>query len=427
MFELESMDNIRVLYGQEAFGIIVWGFFFHLLGQIVAAITENDILQAVVCTIGWYYILKGFFRLKRMGLHALSKTWYQGLLILYLLVCTVMVLRGYMIDYRYQWKSWQGIINFHFFMPTYILPYLMPLIAFIPCQYYNFRPFIKCSVIIACISILLFTIFFKDIRYAATMTLIGHGGFNGEGASLAHIYIPVGFAVLCQKFVPRKVWVINSIGLLLTLLIYAVAARRGSATVTVCLFIFNLYFYVRSRSQVGKFIAIILSIITICCATYFFMTSDLFAFIRHRGMTDTRSGVDEALLSQMTDWELVFGKGLNGRYYFPLRQDDYLEGWRYGSETGFYNIVLKGGYLMAILYIILLAYPALTGIFKSKNTLCKALGFYIILSLLELYPFGWLSFNLKFLIIWMGVTLCLNRGVRNMSDRQIFAYYFKPV
>lgn len=416
--------NFSVVYGQRAFDFIVWGFFFHLMGQVVSTVTRIDILQAFVCTIGWYFIIKGFIMVRRLGFHTLPGTCYRGLFILYLMVCMVMIVRGYLIDYRYQWKSWLGMINFHLFAPTYILPYLMPLIAFIPCQYYNLRTFIKCSVIVACISIVLLTVSFGDIRYASNMSLMGYDGFNATGSTLAHIYIPVGFAVLCRKYVSNKVWLINSVGLLLTLLVYAVAARRGSTVITACLFLFNIYFYVKSKSRVGKIIAVVLSLIVICCAAYFFITSDLFAYIQHRGMTDNRSAIDDALLSQMSDWELIFGKGLNGRYYLPLLQNDYLGGWRYGSETGFYNIVLKGGYLMAILYIVLLAYPALIGIFKSNNTLCKALGFYIILSLIELYPFGWLSFNLKFLIIWMGVALCLNRNVRNMSDRQIYKYYF---
>lgn len=62
-------------------------------------------------------------------------------------------------------------------------------------------------------------------------------------------------------------------------------------------------------------------------------------------MEDTRSGVDKALLQQMSDIELIFGKGLNGRYYYPLSNDDYLGGWRYASETGFYTLILKGDIL----------------------------------------------------------------------------------
>ena len=94
------------------------------------------------------------------------------------------------------------------------------------------------------------------------------------------------------------------------------------------------------------------------------------------------------------------------------------------SETGYYNLVLKGGYLLAWTYILLLLYPALLGIFKSRNTLCKALGFIILLSLVELYPFGHLTFNLKFLVIWMGIAMLMSPEVRNMDDNEIRDYYF---
>ena len=134
--------------------------------------------------------------------------------------------------------------------------------------------------------------------------------------------------------------------------------------------------------------------------------------------------MDESLLSQMTDLDMIFGKGLNGRYYYPLLEDDFLNGWRYGTETGFYNIVLKGGYVMAFTYILLLLIPAYKGIFQAHNILCNAGGFFILLSLFELYPFGWLEFSLKFLAIWMMVVLCMNPNVRNMSDLQIKQQFF---
>ena len=421
------MKNFKIILGQHAFNFIVWGFFFHLLGQVVLAVTSNQILQAAICCVGWYFIIKGILIIKRLGVWMLPNKGYKWLLMVYLLICIVMIIRGYLIDYQYQWISWQGLINFHFFSPTYILPYLMPLIAFIPSQYYDFRPFIKCSVIVACISIILFVLYFRNIIYASKMSAIGYSDFYAFGATMAHIYIPVGFAVLCQRFIPNKLWMTNLMALIATLLIYAVAARRGSTFTTAMLFLFNIYFFVKRKSQAAKFISIVLSVFVIIGAFYFFMSSDLFSFIHQRGLEDSRSGVDKALLEQMGSWELIFGKGLNGRYYYPLSSDDYLRGWRYGSETGFYNIVLKGGYLMAIFYIVILLYPALLGIFKSKNTLCKALGFYIILSLIKLYPFGWLSFNLEFLIIWMGVAMCQNQHILQMNDWQIYKYFFKEV
>ncbi len=405
------------------FGEITTGFFFHLLGQAVVAVSGNQIAQAMVCVVGWYYIIKGINDIK--GYYLPFSGFYRFLYILYLLLCCIMIVRGYMIDYNYQWISFQGLIYYHFFSPTYILPYLMPLIAFIPLRYFNFRPFIKISIIIAVLSILICAIFLPQILNSAMAQAVGEDGLYSFGSSFAQIYLPVAFAVLCRQYISKKTWLINSVALFLILLVFAIAARRGSTVTTACLFLFNLYFYIKTKRRSTRILAVICSIIIVLGAAYYFMSSDAFAFIKARGLEDTRSGVDRALLSQMTDVEKVFGKGLNGRYYYPLYEDDYLQGWRYGSETGFYNIVLKGGYLMAFVYIVLLAYPAILGIYKSRNILCKALGFYIILSLIKLYPFGWLMFNMEFLVIWMGVSMCYNPIIRNMSDRQAYLYFFR--
>lgn len=387
------------------------------------AVSGNQIARAMVCVVGWYYIIKGINDIK--GYYLPFSGFYSFLYILYLLLCCIMIVRGYMIDYNYQWISFQGLINYHFFSPTYILPYLMPLIAFIPLRYFNFRPFIKISIIIAVLSILICAIFFPQILNSAMAQAVGEDGLYSFGSSFAQIYLPVAFAVLCRQYISKKTWLINSVALFVILLVFAIAARRGSTVTTACLFLFNLYFYIKTKRRSTRILAVICSIIIVLGTAYYFMSSDAFAFIKARGLEDTRSGVDRALLSQMTDVEKVFGKGLNGRYYYPLYEDDYLQGWRYGSETGFYNIVLKGGYLMAFVYIVLLAYPAILGIYKSRNILCKALGFYIILSLIKLYPFGWLMFNMEFLVIWMGVSMCYNPIIRNMSDRQVYLYFFR--
>ena len=412
------------LPSNTSFGKITTGFFFHLLGSAVVATTGNQIFQAIICTIGWYYIIKGFSQIK--NLHVPFQGGYRVLFILYLLLCAIMILRGYLIDYNYQWISFRGLINFHFYSPTYILPYLMPLLAFIPLKYYDFRPFIKVSVIVACLSIILMAIFLPNISKTALSIAMGDGGDYGYGSSIADVYIPVAFAVLCRRYIPNRIWLVNSIALFLCLITFAIAARRGGTVITACLFLFNIYYYIKSKNKNIRIVVILMSIIFILGLVYYSLSSDYFAFIRERGMEDTRSGVDRALLDQMSDAEMIFGKGLNGRYYYPLSEDDYLNGWRYGSETGFMNIVLKGGFLVAIVYVLLLLLPALKGIFQSRNTLCKALGCYIILSLVELYPFGWLMFNMKFMIIWMGVALCYSPIVRRLSDKDIYNLFFSP-
>ena len=154
--------------------------------------------------------------------------------------------------------------------------------------------------------------------------------------------------------------------------------------------------------------------------------SETFSFVQERGLEDTRSGVDDALLSQMNEFEMLFGKGLNGRYYYPVRDlsEDNYNGYRYGSETGFMNLALKGGFIYAIIYVLLLLIPSMKGVFHSRNLLCKVLGIFIIISLLELYPHGWLRFDVKFLVIWMGVRLCMLSKYRNMNNKEIYQTFF---
>lgn len=300
----------------------------------------------------------------------------------------------------------------------------MPLIVFIPYKYINLNLFIKLATILAIIGTITSLIFYQDIVASSLKQAKGTGGTYGFGTSYADIYVPMAFAVLCKKYISNKIWLINSVGLVFSLLIFLISARRGAAVVLLVLFLFNIYIYVKSLNFTQRFFAIFLSVILIFCAVTYYKSSNTFTFLKERGMEDTRSGVDKALLQQMSDIELIFGKGLNGRYYYPLSNDDYLGGWRYASETGFYTLILKGGYIMAALHILLLIYPALLGLFYSNNILSKAFGLYIILSIFELYPFGWLTFNMKFLIIWIGVSLCYNKKFRSINDKSIQTYLF---
>lgn len=416
---------LKLYSRKDPFSQIAFGFMLHLLAKIALETTQNQLIYAFIGLIGWYYIIGGFTRFKTVWRVPFKKK-YRFAFYVYILLCIVTIVRGYLIDYPYQWISLQGLINFHLFNPIYILPYLMPLIILIPVRYYNFKLLVKYSVIISVITLALFLILNKEIIASSGRQAAGlsKDGDYGLGSFIAQFYANIAIMVLLRKYTTSKIWLLNSLALLISITINLIAARRGSVAILTSLFLFNIYFYIltiRTKYRIISMIGALTLIIT--CTAYFYEHKAL-AFIKERGLEDTRSGVDKALLNQMTPTDYIWGKGLNGRYYYPLSEDDYLKGWRYSSETGFYSIVLRGGYLMAILYILLLAYPAYLGIFKSKNLFCKAIGFYILLSLIELYPFGLLSFNLKFMIIWMGVSFCYANKIRRMSDYQIIKYYF---
>ena len=367
---------MNLLRTETPFNTIVSGFVINIMADAVMAVTGNELLMAAVRLFAWYFIIKGVWAIKRGGLRCPFHGAYRGLFFMYLFVTGVMIVRGYMIDYNYQWVSFQGMINFHLFSPYYILPYLMPLVVFIPYRYFKLDAFTAYSVFVALLGIAICIIFYRSVVSSSMGLVTGNGGEYMFGADFAYIYTPMAFAVLCKKYIPRKVWIINCVALAFSLLLLLVAARRGGAAVLVCLYLFNIYFYIKTLNGVRKFIGVVVVCLGVVAALIYFNNSSTFDFIKMRGLEDTRSGVDEALLAQMSDIEKVFGKGLNGRYYYPIRQDDYLNGWRYGSETGFYNLVLKGGYLLAFLHIIILLYPALLGIFKSNNIFSKGGGIF---------------------------------------------------
>lgn len=339
-----------------------------------------------------------------------------------------MIIRGYMINYPYQWISFKGMINYHLFAPRYILPYIIPLIAFIPIRYYNFEHIIRLSSIFAIITIVLFIIYIPQILNESRLMSMGLDAQNGFGYQFAEVYIAFAFPVLCQKYIKNKTWLLNVFALLLSLIMYMIAARRGASVITFCLLAFSIYLYLKNTKKTKRLQIVFIIIIVTIAILGLLVHTNAIDYLLIRGLEDSRSGVDEAMLSQMSLSEKIFGKGLNGRYYYPVTEDDFWNpwgGWRYGSETGFYNIVLKGGYIMVINYIILLLIPAVKGIFKSRNILCKAGGGYLLLSLIDLIPFGWQTFNMKFLIIWMFISMLESQTLRKMNDEQIYLTFFK--
>lgn len=396
---------------------IYLGFFYHYLAWTIPTMLgrEIEILTAILCSIGWGYLIKGINNAHwkiRFPFHG----WYRFLFFLYLIVTLIMIVRGYTIDYEYPWITFKGMINYHFFFPTYILPYLMPLIVFIPYKEHNFIRIVDYSIIA---SIIMLLCFFTQFRNIISSSLSG----EMYGYKNMSIYVPFTFVILFYRYISFKQWIYNLLAFLCILFIAVVAARRGgSVTCSIILLIALFNWSACLSSQFKRNFVRILLFISLFGAIYVFNNSSLTAFIRERGMEDSRTGVDIALIEQMSDWQLIFGKGLNGRYFYPII--DGLSPWRYVSETGFYNLVLKGGYLLAILHIVVLLYPTLLGIFKSRNNLCKMLGAYVLVSLWELYPFGHLMFDFKFLIIWIGVVLCYNKHVRMMSDLEIKKLFF---
>lgn len=341
---------------------------------------------------------------------------------LYILLCIIMFLRGYNIDERGVDLNFNGKLYVMFGNGLYILWTLVPLVVKRTYPYFQLKQFCKYGIYV-CAIFSIVTIF--NLPKLVTSSLLMAAGVGGDDschyARVAEIFSPL---MLCLAYISKKEKLVYFVCFALNLLVLVLMARRGALMMNCMLVVFMLITNYRNINLGMRILTIILSILVVTMGSSFLSNSDFFSYLFVRGLDDTREGVNQALLEQMSPMEMVFGKGLNGSYYYPIKVDDMNDGWRYGCETGFLNIVLKGGFLMAIVYILTLLIISIKGIFKSKNRFCKGGGFYILWSLIYLYPFGVLDFNISFFFIWMWAMLCSRSEIRQMSDHEIQKRYF---
>ena len=145
-----------------------------------------------------------------------------------------------------------------------------------------------------------------------------------------------------------------------------------------------------------------------------------FKLISSRATENTRDQVFAYFFTDMSnDW--LIGKGMNGTYYCPIRSDESQEVTDYRDviECGYLQIVLKGGVINLILYLIIFIPAIYLGFFKSRNGLCKALALIIFLWLIDMFPFGLPVLALRYLLVWIAVGVCYSKKIRDISEIQM--------
>jgi hypothetical protein len=147
---------------------------------------------------------------------------------------------------------------------------------------------------------------------------------------------------------------------------------------------------------------------------------------------DSRTFLFTELFAELSKNETIFGRGSLGTYYsdFFERTNRYYrllgnKGWRgdnvirITTEVGYLQMILKGGFVMLILYSSLAIYAVYLALFKSNNKFVRRLGYYIliilILSIISLRP----AFTPTFIIFWMAIGTVSVKKYRQMSNEEI--------
>lgn len=145
--------------------------------------------------------------------------------------------------------------------------------------------------------------------------------------------------------------------------------------------------------------------------------------INERLTEDSRSYVVENFFNSM-EKDMLFGKGMNGKYYSPIDETVYVEDgvkfdeidFRDMIENGYLQSMLSGGILNVALFLMVILPAAFLGIFHSSNSFVKACGITIFLFSIDMLAYGLPRLTVQYLAVWLAVGICYKKSLRELEN-----------
>jgi hypothetical protein len=336
----------------------------------------------------------------------------KNIFIVYFLWLMVILFRGMRFDFNFIKES--------LFDPGYgIFIYFVPLVLLFPQNFAFYRKLFNVIFLLSIFYLLFSTIFIKHVFDSDRRSTLAQGIVE----NFSTLSLPSGFILLTYLYHEKKKRLF-AFGIMMMMLLIAVyRARRGMIlmSVTTLLFYLMVYLIVSKKTFMVIYLAIIIAIVGALYYSSLYNQSNfgIFNFLVERGDEDTRSGVEIAFNEDMTQEQWLIGKGMSGDYYCPNIDALDQTGYRNVIETGYLQIILKGGIISLVLLLLILVPALIKGLFYSKNILSKAAGIWILLWIVYLYPSVSNGFSMHYMIIWMSVGICYNKKIRQLTDGQV--------
>jgi hypothetical protein len=341
-------------------------------------------------------------------------SYLKTVFIIYICWLIIIILRGLTLDYRF--------IKFLLFDGTFgIFIYFVPLIILLPRDLKYLKKVFDIVVILGLAYVMFDFVFIRELLFQ---------GRNLKSQAIIeyfsqHLSLPAGFILLTYVYHTRKRVTIALFVIFLNFLFAAIRARRGLMFMSLNILVFSYFIYYYANKV--KLIIFIISILFISgiyiagAKIYNKNRSGIFGYVTDRLDENTRTGVEYYFYSDMRTVDWLVGRGMNGEYYCP--GIDSSEGvftvTRGVIETGYLQIILKGG-IISLLLLLLIAIPAaFKGIFRSKNILSKAAGMWILLFMMNLYPATPTIFGMYYLLVWISIGICYSEELRNMPEKTL--------
>lgn len=304
-----------------------------------------------------------------------------------------------------------------------LFPYLVPLVILIPVN----GPFLKKTfssiLAIGLIYWVYDLIFIKQLLYPmqnmASQSIYEH--------FTQYLCLPCGFILLTYIYHSRKLNLFALSTMVIAFVLGVIRARRGLIFMTFSILLFTYLMYQLANKT--KVINIILSLFFIVLIAFVAVKvydenrKGTFGLITERIGQRTRSEVEQYFYRDLGTKDWIIGKGINGKYFCPgvMEGEGKITIHRTVIETGFLQIILNGGLVSLVLFLLITVPAMFKGLFFSRNFLSKAAGIWILLLFLNLYPGMPVIFSLNYILAWISVVICYSDELRNLSDTEIMS------
>ena len=277
--------------------------------------------------------------------------------------------------------------------PTGFLCFLLPFIIhkFVSCEsFYILVRFVYKQI---CIYLLLLIILILS-NY-----VLSQESFNDAYERL-HLYIGGGiiFLLFFLQYFNKNEKIKILLAAFISLVISLILARRN-VIFTYLLLIASLI-YINGKLKSDNKVVYIIKVLTLLTFFAFFLINyftALFPTLAERALDDTRSGVELEIMYVINQKDALWtGLGLNSFYY-----SDYVSEVRDFVETGYLNLIFKGGIIYIALFISLLIPRLLNGFFREKTKFSQCSIFYILLFLASFSASNTtMSFSIRYVVFW---------------------------
>ncbi len=410
---------------QESGLSMFWnGIIVYMVAYAMSA-TREVYVSAAICQgfqlIGLMMIVAGAVQVSK---YKFDSPYLQTLVSLYLVYVTTIIFRGA----EYDSNSLKQML---FSVGKGVLPYFTPVVLLLPRNMAMYRKMFRATVILGLFYILFVFLFYSTIHDPDRLNLVALELVEVFFGILAFgcAYVLLAFKYHTGKKGLSAIGKYNIISILVMIiaLFFAIyRARRG--LIFICatsLAAVSLWYFINARN---KAMIIVMSVVMAATITIYFagrQAPAMFNFLLDRGEEDTRTGVEDYMYADMSSTDWIIGKGFKGQYFCPVIDNvNDPSGYREDIETGYLQIILKGGMIHIILLLLIMVPAMYMGIFKSRNILSKASATWILLWMVYEYPTVGFGFILQYILVWISVGICYSPTLRNSRD-EVIEYYLK--